>query len=120
MIVALTGMLVGSVIVLVRLLILACPITSRYCQCRRVQSHVELCISIFLVLLFGAAVALVTGIGGPGQSVGDLYYSTWLSFWVSLGVFVNVLVTMPDAANDSKAQVLAAAAASSRKIEINR
>lgn len=96
MIVALTGMLVGSVIVLVRLLMLACPVTSKSAQCSRVQSHVELCISLFLVLLFGSAVALVTGIGGPGQSVGDLYYSTWLSFWVSLGVFVNVLVNMPE------------------------
>jgi hypothetical protein len=46
-------------------------------------------ISLFLVFLFGAAVAMITGIGGPGQSVGDLYYSTWLAFWVSLGIFVS-------------------------------
>jgi hypothetical protein len=84
-IVALTGMFVGATVVLVRLLLLAFPVL----QCRRLQAHVEMLISLFLFLLFGAAVALITGIGGPGQSVGDLYYSTWLAFWVSLGVFIN-------------------------------
>jgi hypothetical protein len=84
-IVALTGMLVGGLVVTGRLLVAVCPM----CQCRRVQAHVEMLISMFLVLLFGATVALITGIGGPGQSVGDLYYSTWLAFFVSIGIFVS-------------------------------
>jgi uncharacterized membrane protein len=78
-------MLVGGLVVLGRLLVLLCPT----CQCRRIQAHVEMLISMFLVLLFGATVALITGIGGPGQSVGDLYYSTWLAFFVSIGIFVS-------------------------------
>jgi hypothetical protein len=84
-IVALTGMLVGGLVVTGRLMVAVCPM----CQCRRVQAHVEMLISLFLVLLFGAAVALITGIGGPGQSVGDLYYSTWLAFFVSIGIFLS-------------------------------
>ena len=32
---------------------------------------------------------MITGIGSPGQSVGDLYYSTWLAFIVSIGIFVS-------------------------------
>jgi putative effector of murein hydrolase LrgA (UPF0299 family) len=86
MIIALTGMLVGGLVVLVRMMLsLCCP----RCNCSRIQAHVEMLLSSFLVFLFGAAVALITSIGGPGQSVGDLYYSTWLAFWVSLGIFVS-------------------------------
>jgi hypothetical protein len=83
--VSLTGMLVGGLVVLTRILIMICP----NCRCARFQSHVEMLISLFLVFLFVAAVALITGIGGPGQSVGDLYYSTWGAFWVSIGIFVS-------------------------------
>ena len=32
---------------------------------------------------------MITGIGSPGSQVGDLYYSTWLAFWVSIGIFVS-------------------------------
>jgi hypothetical protein len=81
----LTGMLVGGLVVLGRLLAIMCPI----CRCGRFQAHVEMLISLFLMFLFVAAVALITGIGGPGHSVGDLYYSTWMAFWVSLGIFVS-------------------------------
>ena len=63
--------------------ILGCSISSK------TRSRVEAALSILLVLLFGVAVALITSIGGPGQSVGDLYYSTWLSFWVSMGIFMS-------------------------------
>jgi hypothetical protein len=83
--VSITGILIGVLVVLVRMFLHAYP----RCRCKRIQSHVELLISMFLVLLFGAALALITGIGGPGQSVGDLYYSTWLAFWVSLWIFVT-------------------------------
>jgi hypothetical protein len=86
-IVALTGMLVGGLVVLGRIIVAICP----RCKCRRVQAHVELIVSLFLVFLFIAAVALITGIGGPGQSVGDLFYSTWLAFWVSLASFISCL-----------------------------
>jgi len=46
-------------------------------------------VSIFLVLLLGVAVALITGIGGPGQSVGDLFYGTWLAFLTSIGLVIT-------------------------------
>lgn len=62
--------------------ILGCPIPSRF----RVQT--ETCVSVFLVLIFSVGVALITAIGGPGQSVGDLFYASWLSFLVSIGIFV--------------------------------
>lgn len=81
--VSLTGMLVGGLVVLGRLIVVTCHIN----KCARFQAHIEMLISLFLMFLFAAAVALITGIGGPGQSVGDLYYSTWLAFWVSLGIF---------------------------------
>jgi hypothetical protein len=64
--VALTGILSGWLVMGSR--ILGCPITQRY------RTYVEASISIILVIVFGAGVAFVTGIGGPGQSVGDLYY----------------------------------------------
>jgi uncharacterized protein YxeA len=80
-VVALTGMCMGLFVLLVRGL--KWPFTNR------IRIHVEAVISSFLVLLFGVAVALITSIGGPGQSVGDLYYSTWLAFWVCIGIFVN-------------------------------
>ena len=82
--VALTGMLVGGLVVTARVLLILCP----GLQCSRVQAHIEMIVSVFLMFLFGTAVAMITGIGGPGQSVGDLYYSTWLAFWVSLGIFL--------------------------------
>jgi hypothetical protein len=80
-VVALTGMCMGYFVLMVR--VLKWPFTNR------IRVHVEAVISIFLVLLFGVAVALITSIGGPGQSVGDLYYSTWLAFWVCIGIFMN-------------------------------
>lgn len=56
-----------------------------------VRAHVEMLVSFLLVLLFGMAVVLITGIGGPGQSVGDMYYSTWLCFFVTIGLAVACL-----------------------------
>lgn len=90
--VALTGLTVGGLVVLIRFLLIICPC----CKCTNVQAHAEMLVSLFLTLLFVAAVAMITGIGGPGQSVGDLYYSTWLAFWVSLGVFVTCLKQLQD------------------------
>lgn len=102
MVVALTGMLVGGLVVAGRMLLMCCP----SCQCSRFQTHIEMIISIFLVFLFGAAVALITGIGGPGQSVGDLYYSTWCAFLISIGIFVSCFeqIKLEDMELDSSQQ----------------
>jgi len=80
--VSLIGMAVGVTVVLTRVSIsLCCPAFPP-----RIRSHVEMIIASFLVLVFGVALALITGIGGPGQSVGDLFYATWLAFLVSMGI----------------------------------
>lgn len=80
--VAFAGMLISGLIAAVRILVATgCPNS----KCR-VRTYVELVASVFLVVLFGPAVALITGIGGPGQSVGDLFYATWLAFLVALGL----------------------------------
>lgn len=84
-VIALAGMLVSFLVVCGRAILLACPM----CKCHRLQTHVELVLSLFCVFLFGSAVAMITCIGGPGQSVGDLFYSTWLSFVVSIGIFIT-------------------------------
>lgn len=83
MIVAGTGLVIGGSVVCIRVLV---PTS---CFSTRSRAHCEAILSIFLVLLFGVAAAMITGIGGPGQSVGDLYYATWLAFWVSIGIFVS-------------------------------
>lgn len=97
--VSLVGMGVGGSVVVGRM-ILGSRLVTRWLCCsddnsshslcsNRLRAHVEAVISVFLVFLFGAAVALITGIGAPGQSVGDLYYATWLAFWVAIGIFVT-------------------------------
>ena len=48
--------------------------------------RMEAAMSLSLTILFSISLALITGIGGPGQSVGDLYYGSWLAFLASLGV----------------------------------
>jgi hypothetical protein len=83
-IISLIGMLVGALVLAGRLVCSLCSM----CKCNRLQATVEMMISLLLLLIFAAAVALITGIGGPGQVVGDLYYSTWLAFFVSIGIFV--------------------------------
>jgi hypothetical protein len=81
-IVSLVGMALGGAVTLSRLSIkCCCPDFSPH-----IRSHVEMILSAFLVLLFGVALALITGIGGPGQSVGDLFYASWIAFLVSLGI----------------------------------
>jgi hypothetical protein len=99
-VVALTGTFVGGLVAFIRVVLAVCPI----CDFRRFQAHVEMFLSIFFVLLFGATVALITGIGGPGQSVGDLFYSTWLSFAVSIYIFANCYhqIKMEDTEQEKK------------------
>jgi len=46
----------------------------------------ESIMSSILTILFALCLAMVTGIGGPGQAVGDLYYGSWLSFFSALGI----------------------------------
>ena len=57
----------------------------------KLRAHVEMIVSFLLMMLFGMAVVLITGIGGPGQSVGDMYYSVWLCFFVTIGLAVTCL-----------------------------
>ena len=80
-----TGMLVAGLVALCRILVAtACP---NYFT-RRVRAHVEMVVSFFLMLLFGTAVATITGIGGPGQSVGDMFYATWFAFLVTIALVI--------------------------------
>lgn len=55
----------------------------------RAQVYVEMFLSGLFVIIFGVAAFIITSIGGPGQSVGDLYIATWLSFLVSIGVCIS-------------------------------
>jgi hypothetical protein len=75
-----TGILCGWAVTISR--ILGCPIPERF------RTHIEMGISVILIIVFGVGLAFITGIGGPGQSVGDLFYSSWIAFVVSLGVFI--------------------------------
>lgn len=84
-VVAITGMLASGSISLTRFSFHKCCPTSMV----RIRAHVQMVVAIFLVLLFGAALVLITGIGGPGQSVGDLFYGTWLAFLLSIGLVVT-------------------------------
>uniref|UniRef100_A0A7S0CIH6 Uncharacterized protein n=1 Tax=Proboscia inermis TaxID=420281 RepID=A0A7S0CIH6_9STRA len=43
-----------------------------------------------LTMVFSAGTRIITGMGGPGESVGDLYYATWLAFMLSMIIGVNV------------------------------
>lgn len=47
---------------------------------------VEASSAIFLAILYSFGAAYITGMSGPGQSVGDLYYATWLCFFISLTI----------------------------------
>eukprot|EP00977_Amphora_coffeiformis_P013966 scaffold3821_cov173-Amphora_coffeaeformis.AAC.5 len=102
-VVATIGTFVGGLVVFIRILHAMCP----SCDCRRFQAHAEMFLSIFFVLLFGATVALITGIAGPGQSVGDLFYSSWLSFAVSIYIFANCYyqIRMEDSDQERKEEV---------------
>ena len=55
----------------------------------RAQVYFEMFLSGLFVIIFGVAAFIITSIGGPGQSVGDLYIATWLSFLVSIGVCIS-------------------------------
>jgi hypothetical protein len=96
MVVAIIGVASGWLVMGSR--ILNCPIS------HRMRARIEAGISIFLVLVFGTAVALITSIGGPGQSVGDLYYATWLAFWVCIGIFVSCHDQMKQEEMDNEVQ----------------
>ncbi|CAB9510146.1 expressed unknown protein [Seminavis robusta] len=83
MIIAATGITISGTVVFIRVLV-----PTRFLSTRS-RAHCEAVTSIFLMLLYGVGTAMVTGIGSPGQSVGDLYYSTWLAFIVSIGIFIS-------------------------------
>jgi hypothetical protein len=79
--VAVTGIFSGWSCTISR--VLGCPITLPY------RNLVETLLSIFLIIVDGAGIALLTGMGGPGQSVGDLFYASWISFVVSVSIFIT-------------------------------
>ena len=51
----------------------------------------EAVMATFMAVLFAFSLALITGIGGPGKSVGDLYYGSWLAFLATLVVAMNLI-----------------------------
>ena len=85
--ISLIGMFVAGSVALTRILMtMFWPTFSIKIRC-----YVEMIVSFIMMLLFGMAVVLITGIGGPGQSVGDMYYSTWLCFFVTIGLVLVCL-----------------------------
>jgi hypothetical protein len=56
--------------------------------------QVEAIVGLCLTILYAVAVAFVTGPGGPGSTIGNLYYSTWLSFFLSVAVTLDCISTV--------------------------
>jgi len=52
---------------------------------------VQAFMSAIFVHMFSFGAATITGMGGPAQSVGDLYYATWLAFACSLVVSASCI-----------------------------
>ena len=63
----------------------------------------EVVTSAILSVLFAVSLVMITGIGGPGQSVGDLYYGSWLAFLASLGVTSTLYTEMVNSVSDEDA-----------------
>jgi hypothetical protein len=85
--IAFSGMIVSASIAVIRVMIDAgCPSAKG-----RARARVELVAASLMMILFAIGVATITGIGGPGQSVGDLFYGSWMAFLVSLGLFLACL-----------------------------
>lgn len=80
-ILGLVGMITGSLAALFRYL---------HPNPKGFNQIVEALMAAVLTVLFFLSLALITGIGGPGQSVGDLYYGSWLAFLASLGVTISL------------------------------
>jgi len=80
-IVGLVGMIAGTLAALFRYL---------HPNPKGLNQIFEALMATVLTILFSLSLALITGIGGPGQSVGDLYYGSWLAFLASLGVAVSL------------------------------
>jgi len=51
---------------------------------------VESAIAVFLCIMNGFGVALLTSAKGPGSPIGNLYYFTWLSFITNVMIVANV------------------------------
>jgi len=62
--------------------------------------YTELLLSIFLTVMFAVSLGLITGIGGPGQVVGDLYYGSWLAFFAAMGATAGLYQEIKDAKED--------------------
>ena len=51
----------------------------------------EFFLSVLLAFLIGVNAIFATGVGGPAQSVGNLYYATWIGFLLSVRISVACL-----------------------------
>ncbi|GFH56102.1 hypothetical protein CTEN210_12578 [Chaetoceros tenuissimus] len=76
------GMALGSLAALVRFF---------HPNPRGTLQKAEAIMATFMAVLFAFSLALITGIGGPGKSVGDLYYGSWLAFLATLVVAMNLI-----------------------------
>jgi len=56
--------------------------------------QIEIIVGVILSILYAVAVAFITGPGGPGSTIGNLYYSTWISFLFSVAVSLDCLGTI--------------------------
>merc|ERR1712238_208885 len=52
---------------------------------------VEAFLSLLISTSWAFGVALITGATGPGTSIGNLYYFTWISFFSVLVIFLDCL-----------------------------
>ncbi len=72
----------------------------------------EAVMSFILTVLFAMGLFLVTGIGGPGQSVGDLYYGSWMAFLASVFTTTNLYSEIKKSAGRSGELALVCAGSS--------
>jgi hypothetical protein len=74
--------------------------------------QIETVVSLINFMAFAAAVAVVTGPGGAGSFIGNLYYATWISFTLSTVLLLDcgsiigrgMGVALPKSNQDVKAE----------------
>ena len=80
------SIIIGAVCMAIAWLVM---MSRAFCTISRCWLRFEMVLSGFFVIIFGVAVAVITTIGGPGQSPGDLYYATWLAFLLGFGASLS-------------------------------
>merc|ERR1719232_1661888 len=65
--------------------------------------QIEVLLSFMIAVCWGIAVWAITSTLGPGASIGNLYYFTWISFFASLLIFLNCVAHFKPAKSKSKA-----------------